>query len=652
MEAENFIVLLDSDDPACENGGGDNFDKEHIEVDSQGSSSKDKEDTLDNEDICHKSDIEDKNRIRLKEADPEKDLINGDSDMEIEDLNGVPVLTAAGYGLENNGIDSFSNDPRQAGSQSVTLADKDMKTTSENLVSNMDGAQREDGTWKLKAIQEKDLADNSSLLQVNVNLTDTAAVAEASKTTFGCEIGRVAVQDKISIRTKKREGYSISGVKRSRVMFEEQQPSVCVKFNFLTRSSKYKLEELMQQWSEWQAQHHSSSQDPPEALESGEETYFSALHIGLEKASSVPFWIDKQTGKQQNNELSPLDCNSVPLYDRGFALGLTSDGGSSNVEGGLEIVEDAVRCFNCGSYNHALKECPKPRDNVAVNNARKQLKSKRNQNPSSRNPTRYYQNSPAGKYDGLKPGTLDPETRKLLGLRELDPPPWLGRMREIGYPPGYLDPDEEDQPSGITIYADGEGNKAEQEDGEIIEADNREPPRKMTVEFPGINGPIPENADRRIWTAAPASSDIYRNRLLRRSNHSSEPTGRSHHREERWSREFRDDGPPGVDQGFSPAMSTYLPRYGSSYESSYNSHSPRLNPPFGRFESDRGRRSHIRDEDYGHGSFGSSHYSSHVSPKEYGSARYWVDESRNDYDFDYSTLSRERQDRYRHLSKR
>lgn len=209
MEAENFIALHDSDDPASENGGRDNFDKERIEVDSQGTSSKDKEDTLDNEDIRHKSDIEDKNRIRLKEADPEKDLINVDSDMEIEDLNGVPVLIAAGYGLENNGIDSFSNDPRQAGSQSVTLADKDMKTTSENLISNMDGAQREDGTCKLKAIQEKDLADNSSLLQVNVNLTDTTAVAEASKTTFGCEIGRVAVQDKISIRTKKIEGCCI-----------------------------------------------------------------------------------------------------------------------------------------------------------------------------------------------------------------------------------------------------------------------------------------------------------------------------------------------------------------------------------------------------------------------------------------------------------
>lgn len=83
---------------------------------------------------------------------------------------------------------------------------------------------------------------------------------------------------------------------------------------------------------------------------------------------------------------------------------------------GLEIIDDANRCFNCGSYSHALKTCPKPRDSIAVNNARKQLKSKRNQNAGSRNATRYYQNSPAGKYDGLRPGALNTETRQLLGI--------------------------------------------------------------------------------------------------------------------------------------------------------------------------------------------------------------------------------------------
>ncbi|KAK1568408.1 hypothetical protein Q3G72_024071 [Acer saccharum] len=44
----------------------------------------------------------------------------------------------------------------------------------------------------------------------------------------------------------------------------------------------------------------------------------------------------------------------------------------------------------------------------------------------------------------------------------------------------YADPDNENQPSGITIYADREV-KEEQEDGEIIETNPPpEPKRKMT----------------------------------------------------------------------------------------------------------------------------------------------------------------------------
>lgn len=45
------------------------------------------------------------------------------------------------------------------------------------------------------------------------------------------------------------------------------------------------------------------------------------------------FWMDKQTRKQESNEFIQLDSNSVPLYDRGFALGLTSDDGTNNIEG-------------------------------------------------------------------------------------------------------------------------------------------------------------------------------------------------------------------------------------------------------------------------------------------------------------------------------
>ncbi|KAB2608916.1 hypothetical protein D8674_012084 [Pyrus ussuriensis x Pyrus communis] len=186
--------------------------------------------------------------------------------------------------------------------------------------------------------------------------------------------------------------------------------------NFIGRLAK-----RARMWSPWHTKHVSSSQDPIEAVESGEETFFPVLRVGIEKASAhaVSFWMDNQTRKADHNE------PNVPLYDRGYAIGLTLAGdGSSNLEGGLEA-------------DHSFKKCPKRRNNAAVNSARKQLKSKRNQNAGSCNPTRYYQkSSAAGKYDSLRPGVLDAETQKLLGLGELDPPPWLNRMREIDYPPG------------------------------------------------------------------------------------------------------------------------------------------------------------------------------------------------------------------------
>ncbi|KAA8547831.1 hypothetical protein F0562_004260 [Nyssa sinensis] len=498
-------------------------------------------------------------------------------------------------------------------------------------------------------------------------MTSTVTVAEKMNcfsTGVHAEDGCLSVQDGSPINSHKRDGSpisnheidgsSISGLKRARLTVDEQQPSVHVMYNSLTRNSKHKLEELLQQWSEWHAQHCSSSHVSNEVLESGEETYFPAVHVGLDKASAVSFWMDNRKRNQQSKEFIPLDSSSVPLYDRGYSLALTSTDGSSNLEGSLEIV-DASRCFNCGSYNHSLKECPKPRDNVAVNNARKQRKSKRNQNASSRNPTRYYQNSPGGKYDGLKPGVLATETRKLLGLGELDPPPWLNRMREIGYPPGYLDPEDEDQPSGITIFADEESKEAK-EDGEILETDYPEEiletdypelPRKMSVEFPGINAPIPENADERCWAAGSSSSNLSRNRSHRRSSHSSQPISTSQYHEQRWSRDFRDEGPPGCDPG--PTLSSYSPRYGG-YDSSYASHNSRANnsipesPSFGKSLSDQGRRNPLVHEGSSyHGSYGSLRYS--PPHRNYGSASF---EDQDDGSRNYFTSDSSSRHKYKH----
>ncbi|XP_057445382.1 uncharacterized protein LOC130737584 isoform X2 [Lotus japonicus] len=449
------------------------------------------------------------------------------------------------------------------------------------------------------------------------------------------------LSDTVVVSEEVRPDIDGRGAKRARITVEEHQPSVHFIYNSLTRASRQKLEELLQQWSEWQAKHVPKSDDLSEVLESGEKTFFPALCVGLEKTSSVSFWMENQTSIDKNKDFI-LDGDSVPLYDRGYALGLTSADGSSNLDGGLEIIEDASRCFNCGSYNHSLRECSRPRDNVAVNSARKQRKSRRNQNVSSRNPTRYYQNSPAGKYDGLRPGALDNVTRRLLGLGELDPPPWLNRMREIGYPPGYLDVDAEDQPSGITIYTDAE--IAEQEDGEIMEANHSKPKRKMTVGFPGINAPIPENADERLWAAGagPSSSDVSRNLPQHRSNHNTDHGSRGHYREQRLG-DLRDDGPPG-DPGHSSLQYSFHPRFGG-HESIPRSSSA------GRSQ-DRNRSPLHDAESPRPFSFHSLHYTSsgRLSPMDRDSGRLenWTPESLYDRDRNLPSRFVDRPDDYHH----
>ena len=45
--------------------------------------------------------------------------------------------------------------------------------------------------------------------------------------------------------------------------------------------------------------------------------------------------------------------------------------------------------------------------------------------------------TPSGEFAGIEPGKLSEELRAAMGIGPLDPPPWLPRMRALGYPPGY-----------------------------------------------------------------------------------------------------------------------------------------------------------------------------------------------------------------------
>lgn len=147
--------------------------------------------------------------------------------------------------------------------------------------------------------------------------------------------------------------------------------------------------------------------------------------------------------------------------------------------------------------------------------------------------------------------------------------------------------------------------KQETEDGEILDMDISPPsasvaveplkpeaPKKMSIQFPGVNAPIPENADEWRWGARAWKFDLpTRNRSSSLNHHrfhnSTEAiaaaTSRPHYHDERRNhRDYRDDGPPGVDPGSGPFPSSFSPRY-------TNTHDSRVSTTYGRSLPERGR---------------------------------------------------------------
>nr|DAD45795.1 TPA_asm: hypothetical protein HUJ06_004025 [Nelumbo nucifera] len=255
--------------------------------------------------------------------------------MGTEDFIDLHAYNSTDTGNEANELHNSFSEPSEVDCQPSCSQDKE-DTIIEKVEEGIINSVNVDFQHVQDMDLDEDLVQKRSILEVNVKLTETIAMEEkmikVNSATNG-EMGSPAAQNGSAISNHMIDGGSaVTGVKRARVTYSYGNPSVHAKYNSLTRASKRKLEELLQQWSQWHAQNVSSSDDSKEALESGEGTYFPAIHVGLEKSSTMSFWMDNQTNKQQSKEFIPLDGDSVPLYDRGYASVLTSADGSAHSE--------------------------------------------------------------------------------------------------------------------------------------------------------------------------------------------------------------------------------------------------------------------------------------------------------------------------------
>ena len=102
-----------------------------------------------------------------------------------------------------------------------------------------------------------------------------------------------------------------------------------------------------------------------------------------------------------------------------------------------------------------------------------------------------------------KPGELSEELRMLLGMREGDPPPYLARMKQLGYPPGYLgDPSDVDGVATdppLELFDDQHTGHSPAEGVSKIRSAGGVPRLRPLVAFPGLNVPPPPGVSLAAW---------------------------------------------------------------------------------------------------------------------------------------------------------
>lgn len=149
--------------------------------------------------------------------------------------------------------------------------------------------------------------------------------------------------------------------------------------------------------------------------------------------------------------------------------------------------QPSVVCFNCGG-KHFLNECTKDIDMARVSQKRREMARERDVAPKK---LRYFEHEMLSQR--FQPGKYSKELRNALDLHPEDLPPFIYRMRVLGYPPGWLTYAEVEN-SGLKIYGlDDPDKRDENTEDREVHCDDKQvqyDPARL-VDFPGFNVPVP-----------------------------------------------------------------------------------------------------------------------------------------------------------------
>eukprot|EP00062_Callorhinchus_milii_P016663 gi/632968212/ref/XP_007900403.1/ PREDICTED: zinc finger CCHC domain-containing protein 8 [Callorhinchus milii] len=212
------------------------------------------------------------------------------------------------------------------------------------------------------------------------------------------------------------------------------------------------------------------------------------------------FCLDKLGQPLLNENPQLTDGWEIPKYEQIFAQAVSLDG----QEVGLKAKRPKACCFNCGSTEHQLKDCPKPRDLARISEKRKEFMTMVSDSPHPNSQHRYHEE----KFDKFKPGVISDELKDALGMTDENLPPFIYRMRQLGYPPGWLE-EAELETSGLALY-DGKDSS----DGEV--QDNEQHPKthqpaydtSKLIDYIGFNVILPKGIqdEWRLYGSIPIQS--------------------------------------------------------------------------------------------------------------------------------------------------
>lgn len=186
------------------------------------------------------------------------------------------------------------------------------------------------------------------------------------------------------------------------------------------------------------------------------------------------FSLDKLGQPLLNENPQLTDGWEVPVYQQVFNQVIGTDGFE------LEMKDKRPKsiCFNCGSAGHQLRDCPKPKDMAAINERRKEF----TQNQAMQSNQRYHADEVEERFSKYKPGIMSDELLSALGIDNCTLPPLIYRMRQLGYPPGWLK-EAETENSGLALY---DGKDGPSTDDSQVSYDV-----SKLVDFPGFNVAAP-----------------------------------------------------------------------------------------------------------------------------------------------------------------